>query len=86
MRALQGELDNLRDLRAREKERETRRAQADEEELQILRDRCERLEEERNSGVGIVRLNFEIDLNLTSFAGQQRDHRAATRRFGGLND
>ncbi|OJA12851.1 hypothetical protein AZE42_02429 [Rhizopogon vesiculosus] len=53
MRAMQRELDDLRDLRAREKERETRRAQADEEELQILRDRCERLEEERNSGVGI---------------------------------
>ncbi|OAX41205.1 hypothetical protein K503DRAFT_685940 [Rhizopogon vinicolor AM-OR11-026] len=53
MRTMQRELDDLRDLRAREKEREIRRAQADEEELQILRDRCERLEEERNSGVGI---------------------------------
>lgn len=68
MRALQRELDELRDLRAREKERETRRAQADEEELQILRDRCERLEEERNSGVGIVSLQFELMIiNLTSF-------------------
>jgi len=56
MKALQRELDDLRDLRAREKEREARRAQADEDELQILRDRCERLEEERSSGFGIVRL------------------------------
>ncbi|KAG1742453.1 hypothetical protein EDB19DRAFT_1701134 [Suillus lakei] len=53
MKALQRELDDIRDLRAREKEREVRRAQADEEELQILRDRCERLEEERSSGFGI---------------------------------
>jgi hypothetical protein len=55
MKALQRELDDIRDLRAREKDREARRAQADEEELQILRDRCERLEEERSSGFGIVR-------------------------------
>ncbi|KAG0694752.1 hypothetical protein DFH29DRAFT_307838 [Suillus ampliporus] len=53
MKALQRELDDLRDLRVREKEREARRSQADEEELQILRDRCERLEEERSFGVGI---------------------------------
>ncbi|KAG2352042.1 hypothetical protein BDR07DRAFT_1344693 [Suillus spraguei] len=53
MKTLQRELDDIRDLRAREKEREARRAQADEEELQILRDRCERLEEERSSGFGI---------------------------------
>jgi cell division septum initiation protein DivIVA len=53
MKALQRELDDIRDLRAREKDREARRAQADEEELQILRERCERLEEERSSGFGI---------------------------------
>ncbi|KIJ65805.1 hypothetical protein HYDPIDRAFT_27039 [Hydnomerulius pinastri MD-312] len=52
MRALQKELDDLRDLRAREKDREVKRAQDDEEELQILRDRCERLEEERAGGPG----------------------------------
>ncbi|KAF8839446.1 hypothetical protein BDN67DRAFT_953449 [Paxillus ammoniavirescens] len=52
MRALQKELDELRDLRAREKEREMKRAQDDEEELQILRDRCESLEEERETGPG----------------------------------
>jgi hypothetical protein len=49
MRALQKELDELRDLRAREKEREMKRAQNDEEELQILRDRLEHLEDERGS-------------------------------------
>ena len=58
MRALQRELDELRDLRVRDKEREAQRAHADEEELQILRDRCELLEAERNSGVGIVRRLF----------------------------
>ncbi|KAH7921276.1 hypothetical protein BV22DRAFT_1038847 [Leucogyrophana mollusca] len=52
MRSLQKELDDLRDLRTREKEREARRAQDDEEELQILRDRCDRLEEEREGGHG----------------------------------
>ncbi|TFK44453.1 hypothetical protein BDQ12DRAFT_673015 [Crucibulum laeve] len=52
MLALQKELDDLRESRQREKEREARRAQEDEEELQILRDRCERLEEERESRQG----------------------------------
>ncbi|KAG1818053.1 uncharacterized protein BJ212DRAFT_1479880 [Suillus subaureus] len=64
MKALQRELDDIRDLRTREKEREARRAQADEEELQILRDRCERLEEERSSGFGID--NSEIIEQLRS--------------------
>ncbi|KAJ6603144.1 hypothetical protein B0H10DRAFT_2167264 [Mycena sp. CBHHK59/15] len=52
MRALQRELDELRETRQQEKEREARRAQEDEDELQILRERCERLEEERESGQG----------------------------------
>ncbi|KAJ7188573.1 hypothetical protein C8R46DRAFT_25023 [Mycena filopes] len=53
MRALQRELDELRETRQREKERETRRAQDDEDELINLRERCERLEEEReNAPVG----------------------------------
>ncbi|KAG8221360.1 hypothetical protein J3R82DRAFT_1532 [Butyriboletus roseoflavus] len=51
MRALQKELDEIRDLRAREKERETKRAKNDEEELQILRDRLEHLEDERDGGL-----------------------------------
>ena len=54
MRALQKELDELRDLRAREKEREMKRAQNDEEELQILRDRLEHLEDERGGGLSQV--------------------------------
>lgn len=54
MRTLQNELDELRDLRAREKEREMKRAQNDEEELQILRDRLERLEDERGGGFSRV--------------------------------
>ncbi|KAK7057473.1 hypothetical protein R3P38DRAFT_2841197 [Favolaschia claudopus] len=53
MRALQREIDELRETRQREKERETRRAQDDEDEIRILRERCETLEEEReNAPVG----------------------------------
>jgi hypothetical protein len=46
MRALQKELDELR----RDKERDNRRAREDDEELQLLRERCEKLEKERKSG------------------------------------
>lgn len=53
MRALQKELDELHDLRVREKEREMERVQNDEEELQILRDRIERLEDEREGGLSL---------------------------------
>lgn len=56
MRALQKELDEVRDLRVREKEREMKRAQNDEEELQILRDRLEDLEDERGNVLSQVRL------------------------------
>ncbi|KAJ6593607.1 hypothetical protein B0H19DRAFT_976500 [Mycena capillaripes] len=49
MRTLQRELDEARETRQREKEREALRAQEDEDELRILRERCERLEEERES-------------------------------------
>ena len=58
--SLQKELEDLKETRQREKARETRRIQEDEEELQILRDRCEKLEEERenfqNSGVCLCHL------------------------------
>ncbi|KAI6131244.1 hypothetical protein EDD17DRAFT_639635 [Pisolithus thermaeus] len=50
MRVLQAELDEVRQLRAVEKVR----AQDDEAELQHLRDRCERLEEEHRGGSGPV--------------------------------
>lgn len=58
MRALQKELDELRETRQREKEREARRAQEDEDELQILRDRCEKLEDERQNQQGMVCCSF----------------------------
>ncbi|KAF8070406.1 hypothetical protein FPV67DRAFT_1017824 [Lyophyllum atratum] len=58
MRALQKELDELRETRQRESERAARRAQEDEDELQILRDRCDRLEEEREGHQG------EADLEI----------------------
>lgn len=51
MLALQNELDNVREDAQRAREREARRALQDEEELQIQRERCERLEEERASAV-----------------------------------
>jgi hypothetical protein len=41
MRALQKELDELREARQREKDREARRARETEGELQILRDRLQ---------------------------------------------
>ena len=44
MLMLQKELDELREDHTREKELAARRAREDEEELQILRERCERLE------------------------------------------
>ncbi|KAF8629906.1 hypothetical protein AX15_003258 [Amanita polypyramis BW_CC] len=47
IRTLQKDLDELRDARQREKDRESRRAVEDEDELQILRERLERLEEEK---------------------------------------
>lgn len=53
-RSLQKELEELREDRSRDRELETRRRQQDEDELQILRQRCEELEEERGSGQGGV--------------------------------
>ncbi|KAI0292527.1 hypothetical protein BC826DRAFT_1105422 [Russula brevipes] len=52
MLALQRELDNVREEAQRSREREARRLQQDEEELQILQERCDRLEEERASTAG----------------------------------
>jgi hypothetical protein len=51
MQALQEELDNLHEESQRARDREARRVQQDEEELQILRERCERLDDERTSTV-----------------------------------
>ena len=51
MLALQKELDSVREEAQRAREREARRTEQDEEELQILRERCERLEEDRASAV-----------------------------------
>lgn len=54
MLLLQKELEELREDREREQELSTRRVQEDDEELQILRERCERLEAERGGGVSPV--------------------------------
>lgn len=59
MRALQKELEELQEDRALDRDREHRRQREHEEELQILRDRCETLEAERsNSGVSALLLPF----------------------------
>ncbi|KAJ2931253.1 hypothetical protein H1R20_g5821, partial [Candolleomyces eurysporus] len=50
--SLQRELDESQEVRRRDKERESRRIQDDEDELQILRDRCEKLESERAMNTG----------------------------------
>lgn len=47
---MQKELDDLREDHRRTKELAARRASEDEEELQILRERCERLEAEHGGG------------------------------------
>lgn len=62
MRSLEQELAQLREDREREQELSARRAHEDEEELQILRDRCERLE--AGGGGGAVR-TFSFHLGLT---------------------
>ena len=54
MRALHKELDELREVRQQETEREALRAHEDEGELRILRDRCERLEQELERRQGEV--------------------------------
>ncbi|TFK23690.1 cell polarity protein [Coprinopsis marcescibilis] len=46
---LQRDLDELKETRQRDREREARRTQDDEEEIQILRDRCEELESQRGA-------------------------------------
>lgn len=56
---LQRELEEVREDRQREKERESRRIHDDEEELQILRDRCERLEAERGQ-LGNVNMHIRL--------------------------
>ncbi|KAH8087889.1 hypothetical protein BXZ70DRAFT_540058 [Cristinia sonorae] len=50
MRALQTELDQLRESHSRDRDAAARRAREDEEELQILRERCERLEVQGGGG------------------------------------
>lgn len=56
MLQLQKELEELREDREREQELSSRRAREDEEELQILRERCDRLEGE---GGGVSLFNTE---------------------------
>ncbi|KAL0577750.1 component of the polarisome [Marasmius crinis-equi] len=78
MRNLQKELEELRETRQLEKEREARRAQEDEDELQILRDRIERLEDERSSGAGsmdaelVDKLRSDMQNLITELGDLQR--------------
>lgn len=54
MRNMQQELRELREDRAREKDLAARRTRQDEEEIQILRERCERLEAQNGMQVGLI--------------------------------
>lgn len=58
MVSLQQELNTAKEELAREKDVAARRAREDEEELQALRDRCERLELERGTGGEVWNLNI----------------------------
>jgi DNA repair exonuclease SbcCD ATPase subunit len=60
MRALQKELDELR----RDKERDSHRAREDGEELRLLREQCERLENEQSGGVSIICHHIRLDSEL----------------------
>jgi FtsZ-binding cell division protein ZapB len=60
VRTLQKDLDELRDVRQREKERESRRAAEDEDELQILRNRLEKLEEDKQNWQTGVRTSSRL--------------------------
>jgi FtsZ-binding cell division protein ZapB len=53
MRALQNELDELQEARAREQDRDARRARDDQQEIQSLRERCEGLQEEHENYQGV---------------------------------
>jgi protein SPA2 len=60
MRALLKELDDLR----RDKERDSRRAREDEDELRLLRDQCERLEDERRTRAPTVSTTISFSLSV----------------------
>ena len=79
MLALRKELEEMRDDRERSQDVEARRAREDEDVLQILRERCERLEEERADGAGAVRrtIFFHI-LCLTSLKSLRLIPRSST--------
>jgi len=66
MLALQKELDDVHEDSQRARERDVRRSRQDEEELQILRERCERLEEERTSAVCSVTSPISIAPHLST--------------------
>lgn len=73
MKLLQEELHELREARTRDKEREAMRMQESEMELQILRDRCECLEEKHRNGAGQVWFCFRIfkELSTDRLKGRQ---------------
>ncbi|CAL1711181.1 unnamed protein product [Somion occarium] len=75
MRTLQKELDELREDRSREKDLTARRVREDEEEIQILRERCERLEAQ-NSNQGdldiLEQLRSDMEGLITELSDLQR--------------
>ncbi|KAF8995499.1 hypothetical protein BDQ17DRAFT_1545214 [Cyathus striatus] len=81
MLSLQKELEEVRESRQREKERDARRAQQDEEELQILRDRCEKLDEERENRMVDVAADEQLQSQLDSLITELDD---LSRRYDEL--
>nr|GAT57893.1 predicted protein [Mycena chlorophos] len=88
MRALQRELDDLRESRQRDKDRSARKAQDDADEIRRLQERCDQLEEERelNSGggadpEGVEQLRNDLENLLTELAdlSHRNDELAAAK-------
>jgi hypothetical protein len=59
--SLQKELDELKETRQREKEREARRMQDESDELRILRERVEELERDKEDLHMQVRVNLKLN-------------------------
>ena len=76
MRALQNDLDDARETRIREQEREARRARDDQQELKALRERCERLEEEHSNFQHVSRFSCFPFYVSNIAAGRPRSRRS----------
>lgn len=83
---LQQELRELREDRAREKDLANRRTRQDDEELQILRERCERLEAQNGTQVRKFNTLFLTLILNAILIERSRYFGTAARRHGELDD